>query len=404
MSNACLLAVPVLLFTILPVGAAAQTYSWQDSAEQRDTLFNEIRLSESGVTAVDTFDVEWNYDFETNQFVRGAAPTGRAGEVSRSGEDVDADLLPIEERCTELRKVRPWEKSILIGVDEYVDGNIIAFGQVRIKGWVKGDVKSLRKRVLVTETGQVDGDIEAPSIIVKDGGVVLGRIIEQRDAIDFEDIAETFSVDGLIVVASLGALLLMVAFLSVSLMPKQISTIRNCILTYKLRTFFLGWLCIFLMPVVALLLTITIIGLILVPFLPLAYLASFFLGIVVFGILLGQTISSRFISGERSILFQALLGILLYIGMWFFVAILMGSADPVSEGFGIALLVFSIVVSIIPISSGLGAVLLTRFGFKDYIGWKGTGKDKEETTDIPAPPPIPNVPDSSGSPGEKPSI
>jgi hypothetical protein len=48
-------------------------------------------------------------------------------------------------------------------------------------------------------------------------------------------------------------------------------------------------------------------------------------------------------------------------------------------------LVISIIISTIPVCTGVGAALLTRFGFRNYLSWKDF---KTETFEAPAPPPL----------------
>ena len=146
-----------------------------DSYNPIDTTFFEIMLSDDGVIAIDTAGYEWYYDFERSQWKAGI-PEPEEEEFRPSGVGIyDDEQEPIDERCTIEKWIKPFEtKPVMVGFDEYVDGNITVLGRVTIKGWVTGNVSSLGKRVLVTETGWVDGDIEAPTIIIRDGGYVGG--------------------------------------------------------------------------------------------------------------------------------------------------------------------------------------------------------------------------------------
>ena len=280
----------ILSLCVLALSGAAPARAQEP--DFADTIFNEILLSEEGITAIDTVGNEWHYDFARQLFVQGSRERG--AETPADVPDLESDDLPVEERCTVERRVKPLEKrSITIGIDEYVDGNILAWGRVTVKGWVRGNVKSMQKRVLVTETGQVDGDIDAPKIIIKDGGVVLGQLVEEGSVIDIEDFTPTFSPNGIIVVLSSTVFLLFLSFLIVALMPRQIDNCQSCCQSNPVKTYFLGFLFVFLLPVVMAVLSITIVGVVVVPFVPLLYLFAMILGIVSFGNRIGGRIFSK---------------------------------------------------------------------------------------------------------------
>jgi len=64
---------------------------------------------------------------------------------------------------------------VTIGPDGRVEGDIRAKGAV-IEGIVRGDVKAT-DRVVVSETGALDGEIEAPRLEMRDGARVDGRVV-----------------------------------------------------------------------------------------------------------------------------------------------------------------------------------------------------------------------------------
>ncbi|MEA3297675.1 MAG: polymer-forming cytoskeletal protein [candidate division Zixibacteria bacterium] len=375
--------------------------SLEGSRHSPDTLFNEIHLADEGVFAVDTAGYEWYYDFDAGTFVKGKLEDEIRGKGTDRIGRIELNNLPLRERCAEEQKVKPFErKPVTIGYDEFVDGDIRALGRVTIKGWVKGNVTSLSKRVLVTESGQVDGNIEAPEVVVKSGGKVLGKVIEDESPLEFRDLQTSFSPSGLIVVASIAVFLLFLGFLVISLMPRQMDSFYNCFASYKVRTFLLGILFLILMPVILVLVIITIVGLVVVPFVPVLYLAAFVLGMISFGNMIGKALSRRFTGGGKSVMFQSAIGILVLMSFWFLTAVGLGASDPVSEGFGILFLVISIIITSFPLASGVGAAILTRFGFREYVSFKDhIETDYEPPATAPAPPPIPNHPSPDKPPG-----
>jgi hypothetical protein len=379
----------------VPLLSAAQTDSGQSTG---DTVFTDLRLTSEGVTAVDVDGVRWQYDFSKEKFVVGA-PSTPAGEVGSESFPREGADIPIEERALEPKVVKRIEQQVIVGYDEYVDGDVIAIDRVVVKGWVKGNVTSYRRRVLVTESGRVDGDIRAPSVIIKDGGVHLGRIYEETSPLDIEDLARDFSPAGIIVVLSFTVALVVLAFIAVLVFPRQYNNLYYCQRFFAGRSLSLGLVMTVLVPFVITVVALTIVGVFVIPLIPLAYAVAYLLGVVGFGQLIGRRVSERFLSGERSIAFQAVLGTILFMWPWIAAAALMTSADGgFWYGLGVFLMVVSIVFSCYPILTGLGAAFLTRFGFRSYQGSRKS-RGASEDSDTPAPPPIPTAPPTVGMRG-----
>ena len=397
-------AISFLLFALcvvlagLCIGSLCLPLHAQDSPDSAnaysdDIVFTEIQLAPQGVTAVDTTGHTWHYNFTEGTFVQtvgGIAESGRDAEYGAA--DSPDDELSIEDRCTEELKLKTFEKTVLVRDDEYVDVDIVAYGRVTIKGWVLGDVKSIQNRVLVSESGRVDGDIEAPRVIIKAGGEVLGTITETGDPLDLKNISVPFSVDGLIIVTSISALFVLFGFLVSTLMPRQLTNMTECIRRYRVRTFLLGFMFVFLLPVVMAVVAITIVGIVLVPVIPLVYVVGFCFGVTAVGRLAGRRLLARSLRGERSMLVESMIGMLALIALWYVTAILLGASNPVSEGFGIASLVIAIIITAYPLMAGVGALVLTRAGFREYEAWRERQMRVSDETGMPAPPPIPETP------------
>lgn len=62
---------------------------------------------------------------------------------------------------------------LVLGENGVVEGNIDG-DVVIIDGFVRGDIKALRK-VVISETGRVIGEIQAPSVAIKFGGYFDGK-------------------------------------------------------------------------------------------------------------------------------------------------------------------------------------------------------------------------------------
>ncbi len=357
-----------------------------------DTIFNEILLTEEGVMAVDTAGYEWYYDFEYSSFVAGLQPlSDAAGGVFVPGSEYGN--IPIEERATIRKRLKQFELgSVTVREDEYVAGNIISFGKVTVKGWVKGSITSA-DRVLITESGFVEGDIKAPRVVEKDGSVVLGEIIETTMPLDIETFTPGFGHKFLLVMTIITAVLLFFGFLIFTLMPGQVATMQSCILKHQGRSAGLGFILIVTMPVITALLGITIIGVVLIPLLPFLYLAAIILGLMTFGKLLFSRIYKQTNYNNSLSLFIGVIGILIIMIPWLVTGALWAETDNVAIVLSVFGLVFSIMGSIYPVCSGVGAAYLTRFGFREYPpGPKKPQFTRKPATHQPAPPPIPDTP------------
>ncbi len=389
-----------IILLLLSVPISAQSEDEEHAPE--DTIFSRILLDDNGVLAVDTSGYEWWYDFERGYFVAGIPEPKDRGTPADGFGMGDQGREPVEQRCTVEKWVKPFQtRTVTVREDEFVDGDIKVLGRVTIRGWVKGDVQSLRKRVLITETGWVDGDVEAPTVIVREGGYVGGKITEIESPLDFDLDQTSFSIVGLIVTVSFTVLLILLALFMTGACRRQTDRFCSCIEQHKARTFFLGLLMWLMIGPVMALVSITIVGIPLLPLVPLAYIGASIMGTICFADSVGRAFSRRVPGIGRGRLFQTLVGVLLVMSPWFVAATLLGTGGGVAEGFGIFFLVVAIIVTAFPVCAGVGAALLTRYGFQDHVP-----STAQETckTDLPppAPPPISSeevrVPPGSPSP------
>lgn len=383
--------------------AFAQSNRSPENYSPKDTIFDEIVLTEEGVVAIDTAGYEWYYDFEYSVFVAGTPPPPDGDFESPDFRGMEYSRLPIEERAIVRKKVKHFESgSVTVRADEYVEGDITALGMVTIKGWVQGSVVSIRDRVLVTESGQVDGSIEAPKIIVKDGGVVYGDMVESEIPLELGDFTAGFSHEFLMVMVIITFSLMFVGFILLALMPRQLTNMQTCIGQYRVRSFVIGFLLFLVMPAIVVLLAITIIGTVLVPLLPLVYIWAILLGIVATGRSLVTPLYYKFISQKASPILMGILGIIALMSPWIVTGALMGNEEGPAFGFGVFFLVISILIFIFPIFAGIGAAFLTRFGFRTYSSVTHFGhRPGSAPAHTPAPPPIPPMPNIPEPPRPK---
>ncbi|MCD6249527.1 MAG: polymer-forming cytoskeletal protein [candidate division Zixibacteria bacterium] len=389
-----------LFMILIPMSAQAQANEEPNSDQPSESVvgntFTDIELSPEGVIAFDSADNKWIYDFELEQFVeddRDQDETGGQRETGSREERVD----PVEVRCVEEKIVDlPALRAVYVGRDEYVDGDVLASGRVTIKGWVKGRVQSFNKTVLVTATGQVDGDIKAPEVVIKPGGVVLGEVVESpRLDIPIDRFDDQLATEGIWVVFAFTLTLTLIVFLTSSLVPRKMTNLTDCVCQYPVRSFLLGFLFLILMPAIVLLVAVTIVGILVVWLVPIAYLVALALGMGISGFQITGPLMRRHFGMNLGSVAISLSGVLMYMVAWAVVALLLGSDRDGSSGYhglGVFMLVISILGTIYPFMTGIGAAVLTRFGFRPYVGSAEAQAQTTEAAPVPAPPPIPEGP------------
>lgn len=380
-----MLILALVCLTSFSIFAQSETVLATQQDASIDTLFSEIYLTEDGVAAIDIDGDDWHFDFELDMFVSGLLERSAAQEGQKEAE-------PVEKRCTIEKEIKSLTtKGVIIDVDEYVDHDIIVFERVTVKGWVKGDITSYNNRVIVKSTGQVDGNINAPNIIVRDGGVVLGELNE--DYLELPKFPTKLQDNGFLVIVIIMSTLCVFLFLIIALIPKKLEIVSDCFNKYKLRSTLLGILFFFMMPLVVALVAITIIGIVVVPFVPFVYMFASILGITAFSYTIGNLVFGRFLSSGNKVFMKSLLGFSLFAISWIIgITYMTGSDASGMFGVGIFFFVISVIFSIVPIFGGIGASVLTRFGMRPYSSWKDKiAKNPQSST--PAPPPMPKGPE-----------
>jgi len=346
-------------------------------------VFEQIKLNSDGVTAADTTGKRWIYDFEQAKFIPDTRSVERISERRR--------IEPADTRCTEEKIIAPLQNSVLIGYDEYVTADVITLGTITVKGWAKGNIQSINKRVLVTESGRVDGDIKAPDIEVKPGGVVKGnQTLTDPVELPLDIFRGKFTYDGLWVVFGFTLAFLFSGFIVVTLMPRQVANINRCVTHYRAKAYLIGLLFIFLMPIIFLLLAITIVGILAIPFVPLVYYFAIVLGVVSFGQWLGERATTSWMQKPLAPLPLTMIGIALFLSIWWLVALAFGSSDSgLSTFVSVTSLVSAILITTFPLLTGIGASVLTRFGSRPYVSFSENHATGYGEAPAPAPPPIP---------------
>ena len=377
------------------ISASAEPQPHSSSADSvKPLIFVEIELTNEGVVAYDRVGDRWTYDFETLRFAPDDSPTRESGD--REGYEREEKVEPVEIRCTEEKSVDyPSLTAVHIGYDEYVNGDIKSYSRVTIKGWVKGSVQSFNKTVLITSIGQVDGDVKAPEVVVKNGGVVKGEVVETPPyEIPVEVIKTGLSSSGIWVVFGFTLGLSLIVFLVSALAPSRVANVTACVIGYPLRASLIGLLFVFLIPVIIALVVMTVIGLLVVWLVPIAYFAAFALGVCATSVQVLAVVTRRLGRLNPGMPTASIIGIAFYMGLWALVALTFDSTT--AEAPGILLLLLAIFATCYPVFAGTGAVVMTRFGSRSYLTRRESARPSGDPAPAPAPPPIPQVPPGVG--------
>ena len=367
----------------------------ESSVLPEDTVFYELHVSPDGAYAVDSAGKEWEFDFETDEFI--GEETRRSGTKTVFGKrrpepaPTVPELPDIEEITKNIEKSKKMKGlklgAVTIDTDEKVRGPIVAMGPVIVRGKVIGDVFSYQN-ITVTSTGIITGDARAPKIEKLPGGLIMGDRIE-GDLPQLPDVnvfAENSHVALIVSIIILIALLIF-GLLTIALFSRPVERVKVCLQKSFIKSFFIGLLTWVIYTPVMGLLTLTIIGIpVALIALPILLVLALILGIVAFSQLTGEKLSGYISGGSKSRLSQFVTGILFLMIFWIIMSLFMAGSGGVSEGFGILFLVLSIIIWSIGLTAGLGAVILTRFGRQEC---KATLDITIKTDGAKPPPPTP---------------
>ena len=390
--------------------------------------FREIHLSSDGVYGIDSNGTEWDFDFSTERFVTGEPGTRGTErifrpedmervqrEVEQRMEDLEnLEQTPVppmpedlEERLQNLRHFRGLQiGQVTIEEEEIVDGSVAAVGQVVVKGTVNGDVISY-KRITVTSTGVINGDARAPEIVRMRGGLIAGSRIE-TPVPEFPEVQifqRSSSYDALTVFTIILLSLLFTGFLAAAIVPKQVQNVRNCINMSFAKSFFIGLAVWFGLGPLIILLTLTIIGIpVAILVLPIALVLAILLGIVGFSRFMGEKLR-KYMSWQGESQFRnILIGLAALYFSWILMSLFAISPSGLWSFLYTLFLVVSIIIWSVVVCTGIGSVILTRFGFRDCTKpTRGQYRVSVEVGSVKPPPPPSPPPEPSAPPPPPPT-
>ncbi len=225
-------------------------------------------------------------------------------------------------------------RDVTVEQGQTVENVVVVGGQATINGLVEQNVITVGGSVVLTNNAVVRGNvIVVGGIVVKgSGSLIFGDITEVNSATLADSInsamrgeLEGWSLILNVISLCFFAIILIIALIMALLMPRSLDAVVGAIRTYTLKSFFLGFLATLMIVPFFMLLAISVIGILLIPFAFTALLLAAIIGFTAFGSLLGNIIITKMFSGyQRSIVKETLVGLCLlwllgwipfYIGM-----------------------------------------------------------------------------------------
>ncbi|MFZ5354320.1 MAG: hypothetical protein ACOZCL_16585 [Bacillota bacterium] len=218
--------------------------------------------------------------------------------------------------------------SLHIREDQTVNGDAVAiFGDIRVDGTVRGDAVAVFGNVVVNgtingDTVAVAGAVEVGSngVISGDAVGVGGGVIKERGAVIRGEEANAAMSIGInrhnilpvITYASIIGLLITYAlsWLVIIIIPSNIENMAVQSLDNLGRRFGIGLLAYILLPVFALALIITMVGIIVLPFFLIAFAIASFISMIPLKIAIGRRIAAS-VQNSSSIYVHLLVGLII---------------------------------------------------------------------------------------------
>jgi len=241
--------------------------------------------------------------------------------------------------------------AVVILDTEEVNDAVAMFDNLTVNGVVLGDAVALGGDLLVTKTGHVHGDAASifGRVVVEDGGVVDG----QRISLGSGALLGAFRGAPAVPQAwpiRLGSKLLtagaqflcffLLGLLAVAIFPRRIAVVSEALAEHPIKAGAFGVLASIAWLPITLLLVVTIVGIILIPFFWVAYPIFGFIGYVALALIIGRKLPTKVIPTNTAVLAIGA-GVIVAIGL----IPVLGTLLWVLAGF-----------------FALGATLMTRFG------------------------------------------
>jgi MFS family permease len=228
-------------------------------------------------------------------------------------------------------------------------------GQITISGTVEQSVVAIGGSIVLTRTAVVNGDVVALGgiIVMGKGANVHGTLTEINSSNisaaisdllsdDWEGWSWLFAIFSVVVFFAI----LILALLIVALIPKPIQVIAETIKTNTFKVSLSGLLGLLLIVPIAVLLTISVIGIVLIPLEMILVVSAALLGFIAVSQLVGRRVLMLIKRTGGGVIRQTFWGL---ITLW-----LIGWIPYVGW-----------IIKVLAVVLGLGGVIMTRFGTKE---------------------------------------
>jgi hypothetical protein len=228
-------------------------------------------------------------------------------------------------------------------------------GQITISGTVEQNVVAIGGSVVLTGTAVVNGDVVALGgiIVMGKGAEVHGTLTEINSSNisaaisdllsdDWEGWSWLFAIFSVVVFFAI----LILALLIVALIPKPIQVIAETIKTNTFKVSLSGLLGLLLIVPIAVLLTISVIGIVLIPLEMILVISAALLGFIAVSQLIGRRVLTLMKRTGGGVIRQTFWGLMT---LW-----LIGWIPYVGW-----------MIKVLAVVLGLGGVIMTRFGTKE---------------------------------------
>jgi hypothetical protein len=228
-------------------------------------------------------------------------------------------------------------------------------GQITISGTVEQSVVAIGGSIVLTRTAVVNGDVVALGgiIVMGKGADVHGTLTEINSSNisaaisdllsdDWEGWSWLFAIFSVVVFFAI----LILALLIVALIPKPIQVIAETIKTNTFKVSLSGLLGLLLIVPIAVLLTISVIGIVLIPLEMILVVSAALLGFIAVSQLIGRRVLMLIKRTGGGVIRQTFWGL---ITLW-----LIGWIPYVGW-----------IIKVLAVVLGLGGVIMTRFGTKE---------------------------------------
>jgi len=235
---------------------------------------------------------------------------------------------------------------------------VVIGGQITVSGAVEKSVVAVGGSVVLTRTAVVGGNVVSIGgvIVIARDAEVGGSLTEINSSNLNEILATAVSSEWkgwswifAVISLSIFLVILVLAMLIVALLPKPVRVVSEAIHENTFKVVLWGILGLVLIAPLALLLTISVVGIALIPLEMIFVVCSVLLGFIAVGRFAGRAVLHVFRRQEPSLLHETFWGLIL---LW-----LIGWIPYIGW-----------MVKAIAIVVGLGAALVTRFG--THEGWK----------------------------------